>query len=139
MGRFDQAINDWCTRFERAVAEEATRVLMEQAAIVMQEDYYDEYEPIVYDRIENFKDNSYSPYTTSNEGGVQFSAGGMSDYPKMGKGFTKESIFESNMSGEHGGMYQGTSPYDSLKKFAGSMATLSSVADVAVKKAGKIF
>ena len=139
MNKFDQAINDWCERFEKAVAEEARRVLMEQAAIVMVEDYYDEYSPDVYDRIYNFRDNSYSPYLTNNEGGVVFSAGGMSDYPKMGKGFTKESIFESNMGGEHGGMYSGTSPYESLKEFARSMTTLSSVADVAVKKAGKIF
>lgn len=139
MGKYDQAINDWCKRFEQAVAEEASRVLMEQAAVVMQEDYYDEYEPIVYDRIENFKDNSYSPYLIGNEGGVVFSAGGMSDYPKMGEGFTKESIFESNMGGEHGGMYQGTSPFYSLKEFARSTATLSRVADVAAKKAGKIF
>ena len=139
MGKYDQAINDWCERFEKAVAEEARRILVEQAAIVMEEDYYGEYEPEVYDRLENFKDNSYLPYLNGNEGGVIFSSGGMSDYPKMGKGFTKESIFESNMGGEHGGMYSGTSPYESLKEFAGSMAPLSRVADVAAKKAGKIF
>ena len=139
MGKYDQAINDWCERFEKAVAEEARRILVEQAAVVMKEDYYGEYEPEVYDRLENFKDNSYLPYLNGNEGGVIFSSGGMSDYPKMGKGFTKESIFESNMGGEHGGMYSGTSPYESLKEFAGSMTTLSRVADVAAKKAGKIF
>lgn len=139
MDKYDQAINDWCERFEKAVAEEARRILMEQAAVVMEEDYYGEYEPEVYDRLENFKNNSYLPYLNGNEGGVIFSSGGMSDYPKMGKGFTKESIFESNMGGEHGGMYSGTSPYESLKEFAGSMTTLSRVADVAAKKAGKIF
>lgn len=139
MGKYDQAINDWCERFEKAVAEEARRILVEQAAVVMEEDYYGEYEPEVYDRLENFKDNSYLPYLNGNEGGVIFSSGGMSDYPKMGKGFTKESIFESNMGGEHGGMYSGTSPYESLKEFAGSITTLSRVAEVAVKKAGKIF
>lgn len=139
MGKYDQAINDWCERFEKAVAEEARRILVEQAAVVMEEDYYGEYEPEIYDRLKNFKDNSYLPYLNGNEGGVIFSSGGMSDYPKMGKGFTKESIFESNMGGEHGGMYSGTSPYESLKEFAGSMATLSRIADVAAKKAGKIF
>lgn len=139
MGKYDQAINDWCERFEKAVAEEARRILVEQAAVVMEEDYYGEYEPEVYDRLENFKDNSYLPYLNGNEGGVIFSSGGMSDYPKMGKGFTKESIFESNMGGEHGGMYSGTSPYESLKEFAGSMTTLFRVAEVAAKKAGKIF
>lgn len=139
MGKYDQAINDWCERFEKAVAEEARRILVEQAAVVMEEDYYGEYEPEVYDRLENFKDNSYLPYLNGNEGGVIFSSGGMSDYPKMGEGFTKESIFESNMGGEHGGMYSGTSPYESLKEFAGSMTTLSRVAEVAAKKAGKIF
>lgn len=138
MGKYDQAINDWCERFEKAVAEEASKILMEQTAVVM-ENYYDEYEPEVYDRLENFKDNSYLPYLKGNEGGVIFSSGGMSEYPKMGKGFTKQSIFESNMSGDHGGMEQGVSPYDSLKSFASSMTTLSFIADIAVKKAGKIF
>ena len=88
MGKYDQAINDWCERFEKAVAEEARRILMEQAAVVMKEDYYGEYEPDVYDRIYNFKKHSYSPYLVNNEGGVIFSASDMSDYPKMGKGFT---------------------------------------------------
>lgn len=139
MGKYDQAINDWCEKFEKAVAEEARRVLVEQAAVVMQKDYYDEYEPEVYDRLYNFRDNSYSPYLSNNEGGVVFSAGGMSDYPKMGKEFTKQSIFESNMSGEHGGAYSGTSPYESLKEFARSVTTLTSVAEIAIKKAGNIF
>ena len=40
---------------------------------------------------------------------------------------------------EHGGMYQGTSPFYSLKEFARSTATLSRITDVAAKKAGKIF
>lgn len=138
MSKFDQTINDWCKRFEQAVAEEATRVLTEQAAVVMKDDYYDEFEPDVYDRIDNFK-GSYSPYSTAKEGGVEFSAGNMSDYPKMGKGFTKESIFEYDISGEHGGAYHGTSPYESLQQFAGSVATLSSIAEYAVKKAGNMF
>lgn len=138
MSKFDQTINDWCKRFEQAVAEEATRVLTEQAAVVMKDDYYDEFEPDVYDRIDNFK-GSYSPYSTAKEGGVKFSAGNMSDYPKMGKGFTKESIFEYDISGEHGGAYHGTSPYESLQQFAESVATLSSIAEYAVKKAGNMF
>lgn len=138
MSKFDQTINDWCKRFEQAVAEEATRVLTEQAAVVMKDDYYDEFEPDVYDRIDNFK-GSYSPYSTAKEGGVKFSASNMSDYPKMGKGFTKESIFEYDISGEHGGAYHGTSPYESLQQFAESVATLSSIAEYAVKKAGNMF
>ena len=118
MGKYDQAINDWCERFEKAVAEEARRVLVEQAAVVMEEDYYGEYEPEVYDRLENFKDNSYLPYLNGNEGGVIFSSGRMSDYPKMGKGFTKESIFESNMGAEHGWIYTLTWSNKSLIEYA---------------------
>lgn len=143
MGRFDKQIKDWATRYKKAVAETGCILLTEKMQQIVQEDYYDQYDPIKYKRTDNFKDNSYEPYLDLSKamGGVLLSSDNMEEYYQS-KGtkdpYNKNLIFELDMEGYHGAA-QRTSPFNSIKQFSESAEFLSQVQSVALVQAGNIF
>ena len=116
----------WGDAFCMGATIAAKDILMEEMHNVLDTNYYDQYIPIVYQRTDNFWNNSYSPIlvhkSTTYEGGIRLSSDNMEEYyhsPNAKNPWSKSEIYLRNMEGLHGAYKQkDTPPFDKIIEFA---------------------
>ena len=125
--------------YASAAAHKGAEEITNFAKIAVDE-FYGSYDPKYYNRWDNFKTGSYSPYLKNNGdiyyGGVKLSSGGMYEYPNAG--ISAADVFQMAMfGGIHGSPSVAVTepPHDIIQKFVKDEGFQQKIQDIASKEA----